>query len=219
MNPTVGDLAGNIALARRAWEEGKAAGADMVALPEMFVTGYQTQDLVMKPAFTRDAMAHVEASAWSECADGPAHWDRGHRCCKETSSTTPITYPERRPSWCGRCLKRELPNETVFDEVRLLRTRGHLAGPYDLGDRAGRLLRYVRTPGMRKWRRRWRNQGLRSFWCRTARLTIANKFDDRSEQHGRAGGRDRIAPSVSQHDRRAGRSGVRRRHVRSEPGW
>ena len=32
MNPTVGDLAGNAALARRAWEEGKAAGADFVAL-------------------------------------------------------------------------------------------------------------------------------------------------------------------------------------------
>lgn len=52
LNPTVGDFVGNAAKARAAWSEGKAAGADMVALPEMFITGYQTQDLVLKPAFT-----------------------------------------------------------------------------------------------------------------------------------------------------------------------
>ena len=32
----------------------------MVALPEMFLTGYQTQDLVLKPAFARHAMAAVD---------------------------------------------------------------------------------------------------------------------------------------------------------------
>ena len=71
LNPTVGAIADNIAKARAAWEDGKAAGADMVALPEMFVTGYQTQDLVRRPAFHRDAMAAVEALAAS-VADGPA---------------------------------------------------------------------------------------------------------------------------------------------------
>ena len=50
LNPTLGDLAGNAALAAQAWAEGKAAGADLVVLPEMFLTGYQTQDLVRKPA-------------------------------------------------------------------------------------------------------------------------------------------------------------------------
>jgi len=49
LNPTVGDLAGNAAKAKAAWEEGKAAGADLVACPEMFITGYNAQDLVMKP--------------------------------------------------------------------------------------------------------------------------------------------------------------------------
>ena len=51
LNPVVGDIAGNIAKAREAWAAGRAAGADMVALTEMFVTGYQTQDLILKPAF------------------------------------------------------------------------------------------------------------------------------------------------------------------------
>ena len=71
LNPTVGDLDGNAAKARAAWEQGRDAGANLVALPEMFITGYNTQDLVMKPAFHRAAMAAVEALA-VEVADGPA---------------------------------------------------------------------------------------------------------------------------------------------------
>ena len=46
-NPCVGDLEGNAALAQQAWATGKAAGADLVALTEMFITGYQTQDLIL----------------------------------------------------------------------------------------------------------------------------------------------------------------------------
>ena len=68
LNATVGDLAGNAAKARAAFAAARAAGADMLALPEMFITGYQTQDLVLKPAFLRDAMAAVERLA-ADCAD------------------------------------------------------------------------------------------------------------------------------------------------------
>ncbi|MEL7205137.1 MAG: nitrilase-related carbon-nitrogen hydrolase, partial [Pseudomonadota bacterium] len=56
LNATVGDIAGNAALARSAWEEGRANGAQLVALPEMFITGYNTQDLVVKPAFHNAAI-------------------------------------------------------------------------------------------------------------------------------------------------------------------
>ena len=45
MNPVLGDFAGNAAKARAAWQAGRAAGSDLVALTEMFLTGYQTQDL------------------------------------------------------------------------------------------------------------------------------------------------------------------------------
>ena len=71
LNPTVGDLAGNAALARDAWVQGREANADLVALPEMFITGYNTQDLVLKPSFLDHAQADIEALA-EECADGPA---------------------------------------------------------------------------------------------------------------------------------------------------
>ena len=71
LNPTVGDIAGNADQARQAWAEGKANGADLVALPEMFLVGYQTQDLIAKPAFVADAMDQLHALA-RDCADGPA---------------------------------------------------------------------------------------------------------------------------------------------------
>ena len=129
MNPTVGDLAGNAALAKRAWEEGKAAGADMVALTEMFITGYNTQDLVMKPAFARDAMAHIER-LMDACADGPALAIGGPLLQGDKLYNAYHVLKEGR--LVRQVLKHDLPNETVFDEVRVY-DQGPLAGPYDLG--------------------------------------------------------------------------------------
>jgi NAD+ synthase len=130
LNPTVGDLAGNAALARDAWEQGKAAGADIVALPEMFITGYNAQDLVMKRAFQLDVMTHIEALA-ADCADGPAlaigaPWVEG----AELYNAYLILKGGKIAS---RVLKHELPNETVFDEVRIFDS-GPLGGPYSVGN-------------------------------------------------------------------------------------
>ncbi|NNE80493.1 MAG: NAD+ synthase [Silicimonas sp.] len=129
MNPTVGDLAGNADLARRAWAEGKAAGADMVALTEMFITGYNTQDLVMKPAFAKDAMGHIEA-LMTDCADGPALGIGGP--LMQGGKLYNAYHVLKGGRLVRQVLKHHLPNETVFDEVRLY-DRGPLAGPYDLG--------------------------------------------------------------------------------------
>ncbi|MEM9426855.1 MAG: NAD+ synthase [Pseudomonadota bacterium] len=129
MNPTVGDLAGNAALARRAWEEGKAAGADMVALPEMFISGYQAQDLVMKEAFTRDCMAHVE-QLMADCAEGPALAIGGPLL--QGGKLFNAYHVLKDGRLVRQVLKHDLPNETVFDEVRLYH-KGPIGGPYDLG--------------------------------------------------------------------------------------
>lgn len=126
MNPTVGDLAGNAALARKAWEAGKAANADFVALPEMFITGYQTQDLVMKPAFARDAMAHVE-QLMQDCADGPALGIGGPLL--QAGKLYNAYHVLKGGRLVRQVLKHELPNETVFDEVRLYE-QGPIGGPY-----------------------------------------------------------------------------------------
>ena len=71
LNPTVGDLPGNAALAREAWQAGRDAGAQLVALPELFLTGHDAKALLQNPAFQRDVVTHLEALA-AHCADGPA---------------------------------------------------------------------------------------------------------------------------------------------------
>lgn len=71
MAPRPGDLAGNAALARKAWAEGKEAGAQLVALPEMFLSGNCGAGLLGKPAFLRDLRAQLDGLA-QDCAEGPA---------------------------------------------------------------------------------------------------------------------------------------------------
>jgi len=130
LNPTVGDLTGNAALARAAWEEGRDAGADMVALPEMFITGYNAQDLVVKPVFHKAAMAAVEAVA-IECADGPALAIGGPWA--ENGKLYNAYLICKGGKIASKSLKHHLPNETVFDEVRIF-DAGPLGGPYSVGN-------------------------------------------------------------------------------------
>src|SRR6266566_1018502 len=51
INPTVGDLRGNCELSARAYERLAAAGAELVLTPELAMTGYPPQDLVLKSRF------------------------------------------------------------------------------------------------------------------------------------------------------------------------
>jgi NAD+ synthase len=129
LNPVVGDLAGNRARALGAHRAGRDAGADLVALPEMFLVGYQPQDLVLKPAFVADAWRHLEALA-AETAEGPP-----------LGIGLPVVeagalYNAYALLGGGRVLglarKHHLPTYNVFDELRLYRT-GPIAGPFGVG--------------------------------------------------------------------------------------
>ena len=51
INPTVGDLRGNCELITRAYERLATAGAELVLTPELAMTGYPPQDLVLKSRF------------------------------------------------------------------------------------------------------------------------------------------------------------------------
>lgn len=129
LNPTVGAIEANIALALDTWRQGRDAGAQMVALTEMFVTGYQTQDLILKPAFAAAAQDAVTALA-KEIVDGPA-LGIGAPHVKDG-----LLYNAYYVLEAGRIaavvLKHELPNDGVFDEKRLFAS-APLQGPYRVG--------------------------------------------------------------------------------------
>src|SRR5215467_15346540 len=70
LNPTVGDVAGNLDKARRA--RATAQDADLVVFTELFLSGYPPEDLVLKPAFQAACRGAVEALARESADGGPA---------------------------------------------------------------------------------------------------------------------------------------------------
>ncbi len=128
LNPTVGAIAANCDQARAAWADAKQAGSDMLALPEMFVTGYQTQDLVMKPAFVEHAMQALHQLA-ADCADGPA-LGIGAPWMDQTGLFN--VYAVCQGGKITIIRKHMLPNDGVFDEKRLFQT-ADIDGPYTVG--------------------------------------------------------------------------------------
>jgi NAD+ synthase (glutamine-hydrolysing) len=129
INVTVGDVAGN---ARKIIEAARAAhsqGAQLAVAPELALTGYPPEDLLLRPAFMR-ACAEAERTIARELADcaglhvlfGHPHQfgDVGDRRTKSTS--TPLRYNAASVVTGGEVVglycKRELPNYQVFDEKR-----------------------------------------------------------------------------------------------------
>ncbi len=129
LNPRVGDFGGNADKAFEAWKSAAAADADMVCLPEMFLSGYQTQDLVLKPAFTRDCMAWVQTLA-NRTAQGPAMGIGAPYL--EDGFLYNAYWILKGGQVVARMCKHELPNSKVFDERRLF-DEGAISGPYRIG--------------------------------------------------------------------------------------
>jgi len=63
VNTVVGDLAGNATRVLDAYEAAAAAGADLVVFPELTITGYPPEDLLLRPAFVAEAAEAVEKLA------------------------------------------------------------------------------------------------------------------------------------------------------------
>jgi len=129
LNPTVGDLGGNAQKAAEAWAKGKAAGADFVAMPEMFLSGYQAQDLYMKPAFIADCQAHIATLAQA-CSDGPALGIGAPVFVEGALFNGYFVLKDGEVN--ATLLKHELPNVHVFDERRVF-SHGPISGPVKIG--------------------------------------------------------------------------------------
>jgi NAD+ synthase (glutamine-hydrolysing) len=63
LNLVVGDLEGNAARILDAYEQAEDAGADLVAFPELAITGYPPEDLLLRPAFVEAAQETLEKVA------------------------------------------------------------------------------------------------------------------------------------------------------------
>lgn len=127
-NPVMGDLAGNADKVRAIWAEAKAAGSDMVAFPEMFILGYNPQDLILKPAVQAEALRQITQLA-VDCADGPAVAVGGPFV--QAGALYNAYYILKDGKIAHQQLKHHLPNYTVFDEERVF-SQGPMGGPYEV---------------------------------------------------------------------------------------
>ncbi len=126
LNPTVGDLDGNLKKLVEAYEQADAAGCDVVAFPELSITGYPPEDLVLKPGFVADNERALRefAARTGACAAVVGYVD-------EDSDLFNAAAVCVRGEIVGTYRKRLLPNYAVFDEARYF-TAGNETDPLEL---------------------------------------------------------------------------------------
>jgi len=127
LNPVMGDIAGNLRLARRARAD--AGNADIILFSELFIVGYPPEDLVLKPALQQDAREAIEKFARDTADGGPA-----------VLIGTPWVEDGKLYNACllldggkiaAKTFKHDLPNYGVFDEKRVFE-QGPMPGPFNI---------------------------------------------------------------------------------------
>ena len=123
INPTVGDLSGNVNRMARAAREAAGRGAEAVVFPELSLTGYPPRDLVEKPSFLEASERELERLA-RETADLDLSVICGYvaRSQAETGKRALNSAAVlERGQIVFRQSKMLLPNYDVFDEARYFR--------------------------------------------------------------------------------------------------
>jgi NAD+ synthase (glutamine-hydrolysing) len=126
LNQTVGDLDGNLAKLLAAYEQAEAAGCDLIAFPELAITGYPPEDLVLKPGFIADNEAALGklAARTRHCAAVVGFVDEDRDLFNAAAVCA-------NGEVLGTYRKRLLPNYAVFDEARYF-TPGDATDPIEL---------------------------------------------------------------------------------------
>ncbi|MET0902511.1 MAG: NAD+ synthase [Acidimicrobiales bacterium] len=113
LNTVVGDLDGNVERILAAYDQAEAAGCDLAVFPELAITGYPPEDLVLKPGFVAANRAALDkvAARTGRCAAvvGFVDADRDLFNAAAVCAGGAVV---------GRYQKRLLPNYAVFDEQR-----------------------------------------------------------------------------------------------------
>lgn len=125
LNPVMGDLKGNVALATKEHAEASSLGADMLVLPELFITGYPPEDLVLRPSF-QAAVKEAVLDLAKVTSEGPAILV-GAPWVEDASLFNAVLLLEGGDIKTAR-YKVDLPNYGVFDEKRVF-DAGPLPGP------------------------------------------------------------------------------------------
>ena len=110
----VGDIAGNVAKARLCIDEAKRLGVRLLLFPELAITGYPPEDLLLRPGFMSQGRAALRALTREiegiDVVIGHP-WAEGDEIYNAASWI-------RDGQLIGRYFKHELPNYGVFDERR-----------------------------------------------------------------------------------------------------
>jgi NAD+ synthase (glutamine-hydrolysing) len=115
IDTTVGDLVGNVELMTAWASRATEAGADIVVFPELAVTGYPPEDLVLRPSFVRDNLEALERLAEDTaggCSIMTGFVDRTDRGIHNAAALL------ANGQVVARYHKVKLPNYGVFDERR-----------------------------------------------------------------------------------------------------
>lgn len=115
LNQRVGDLPGNAAAILRAREQ--ARGADLLLVPELQLTGYPPEDLVLKPEFLRRTEEEAARLVAATAGDGPAVAFGSIVVQGGRPYNAMIVAEGGREVFVS--LKHELPNYGTFDEKRV----------------------------------------------------------------------------------------------------
>jgi NAD+ synthase (glutamine-hydrolysing) len=117
INTVVGDVAGNAARLLKAAREAAAQGADVLLGPELALTGYPPEDLLLRPSFI-EAQERALGQLARDLAELPGlHVVAGHVLRRHGKLYNAVSVL-RDGREAGVYMKRELPNYSVFDEQR-----------------------------------------------------------------------------------------------------
>lgn len=138
INPVVGDIAGNVARIRAARAQAAADSAQLVVFPELTVSGYPPEDLVLKGAFLDAIEQAVEELAKDTADEGPAMLVGAPWRVDGLPRNAVLMLDHGRIT--ATRLKHHLPNYGVFDEARVF-VQGPLPGPIQFrGVRLGMMI-------------------------------------------------------------------------------